>query len=96
MPSRNPRVATSSGASVCNRNSSAAGPVDRCLFIEFIDQPEVVLDDVEHADSFLQGPASELVADGQAVLVARVQVGLQRSDVLGVKVVGVGHVEVPR
>jgi hypothetical protein len=56
----------------------------------------VVLDDVEHADAFLQGPTSELVADGQAVFIARVQVGLQRSDVLGVKVVGVGHVEAPR
>ena len=56
----------------------------------------MVLDDVEHADALLQGPTSELMADGQAVFIARVQVGLQRSDVLGVKVVGVGHVEAPR
>ena len=56
----------------------------------------VLLDDIEHADLFFQGPAAKLIADGQAVFVARVQVRVQRSNVLGVKIIDAGHVETPR
>lgn len=42
---------------------------DGCLDVNVLgdleDQPDVVLDDVEHADPFLQCPASQLVADGE-------------------------------
>ena len=55
VPSRNPRVATSSGASVCSRNSSAIAPSTPDVLRELVDQPEMVLDDVEHADFVLAG-----------------------------------------
>ena len=71
------------------------GRVDANVFRQFEDHPDVLLDDVEHADLFLQRPAPELMGDGQAVLVARVQVGLQRSDVLRVKIFRAGHVRSP-
>ncbi len=70
--------------------------IDPGVFRDLQDQLDVMLDDVEHADLFFQGPASELISDGQAVLVARVQVGKQRSGVVGMEVVGVDHVDTPR
>ncbi len=56
----------------------------------------MVLDDVEHADSFLQCPAPELMADRKAVLVTRAQIRPQCGDVLSVKLVCIGHIETPR
>ena len=70
------------------------GGVDSGVFGDREGRPCVLLDDVEHADFFFQGPASKLITDGQAVFIARVQVRVQRSDVLGVKIIDASHVAV--
>ena len=44
--------------------------VDAHVLRDFEDQPDVLFDDVEQADLFLQGPAPEFVADRQGCLVA--------------------------
>ncbi len=60
----------------------------RNLLYQFVDQPGVLLDDLEHADVVVQRLAPELVSDTQVVRTAGLQVSAQRGLVLVVEIVG--------
>jgi hypothetical protein len=61
-----------------------------------VDQTGVILDDLQHADLFLQRAATEVMTDGQTVFVLRGQVCPQRGCVLNMEIRGVRHDETPR
>ena len=56
------------------------------------DQPEVVFDDLEHAELVLQGEPPQFVTGGEVRLVAHQQVGVQRVGVAVVEAGAVHHV----
>ncbi len=80
----NPRVTTSSAAECLQQKLQRDRGVD--TGVRPVNQPGVVLDDLQHADLFLQRPATEVMTDGQRVLALRRQVGPQRGCVLDMKI----------
>src|ERR1700746_692972 len=66
------------------------------VLLQLVDQPQVVFDDLEHADLFLQGPSAEFMTDSQVGLAGLVQISAQCRCVFDVIGAGSGHGGKPR